>query len=74
MPEGWVAKAEWLHVDLGSPQVCSPATCGGNANVNFRAEVFRVGINIPLTALMPRCAEGGARPVLVAETIGVSYE
>jgi hypothetical protein len=54
MPEGWIGKAEWLHVNLGSPHVCTPATCGGNANVNFQAEVFRVGINIPLTALMPR--------------------
>jgi outer membrane immunogenic protein len=54
LPDGVIAKAEWLHVDLGSPRVCSPATCGGTANVSFRADVFRVGINIPLTALMPR--------------------
>ena len=53
LPEGWVAKAEWLHVDLGSPRVCTPTTCGGTANVKFQAEVFRVGINIPLTALIP---------------------
>ena len=54
MPGGWVAKAEWLHVDLGSPHVCSLTTCGGNANVKFQTDLFRVGINIPLTALMPR--------------------
>jgi outer membrane immunogenic protein len=54
MPEAWVGKAEWLHVDLGNPHVCTPATCGGNANVKFQADVFRVGINIPLTTLIPQ--------------------
>lgn len=54
LPEGLVVKAEWLHIDLGSPHVCTPSTCGGNADVKFQAEVFRVGLNVPLTALMPR--------------------
>ena len=29
-------------------------TGGGTANVTSRADVFRVGVSIPLTALMPR--------------------
>jgi len=54
LPDGVTGKIEWLHVDLGSPQVCSPATCGGVANVTSRTNVFRLGINIPLSALVPR--------------------
>jgi outer membrane immunogenic protein len=52
LPEGLTGKIEWLHVDLGSPQVCTPATCGGIANVTTRTDVFRLGINIPLSALI----------------------
>jgi opacity protein-like surface antigen len=40
-----VGKFEYLHVDLGSVQ-CTPATCGGTADVRSTQEVVRVGINL----------------------------
>jgi len=40
-----VGKFEYLHVDLGSVQ-CTPATCGGTADVRSTQEVFRAGINL----------------------------
>jgi outer membrane immunogenic protein len=45
LPGNWSAKAEYLHVDLGSFN-CGVA-CGGtpNENVSMRDNVFRAGVN-----------------------------
>lgn len=45
LPGNWSAKAEYLHVDLGSFN-CGTA-CGGtpNENVSMRDDVFRAGVN-----------------------------
>jgi outer membrane immunogenic protein len=45
LPGNWSAKAEYLHVDLGSFN-CG-ANCGGtpNENVSMRDNVFRAGVN-----------------------------
>jgi outer membrane immunogenic protein len=52
LPAGWTGKFEWLHADLGSPQICSVTTCGGVALVSYHADVLRLGIDIPLSTLL----------------------
>jgi outer membrane immunogenic protein len=54
LPDGITGKFEWLHVDLGSPTVCTPRTCGGTASVRFATDILRLGVSIPLSALLPR--------------------
>lgn len=63
LPAGWEGKLEWLHVDLGSSQLCNPPTCGGTAVIPFSSDVIRLGIDIPLTNLfggMAASATGSA--------------
>ena len=40
----WSAKLEYLYVDLGTA-TCSAATCGIDTDVNFKANLVRVGVN-----------------------------
>jgi outer membrane immunogenic protein len=53
LPDTVTGRLEWLHVDLGNPQVCGPKTCGGATNASFSSDIFRLGIAIPLSALLP---------------------
>jgi hypothetical protein len=71
LPASWTGKLEWLHVDLGSSQLCTPPTCGGTAVIPFSADVIRLGIDIPLTSLfggMTAPGAGGPPPAPPAST------
>lgn len=54
LPDAVTGRFEWLHVDLGNPRVCGPKNCGGVTNASFSSDIFRFGIAIPLSALLPR--------------------
>ena len=40
----WSTKLEYLYTDLGSA-TCDPAYCGVSTTADFKANLFRVGLN-----------------------------
>lgn len=54
LSEAVTGRLEWLHVDLGNPRVCGEKNCGGATNASFSSDIFRLGIAIPLSSLLPR--------------------
>ena len=53
LPDAVIGRLEWLHVDLGNPQVCGLKSCGGATNASFSSDIFRLGVAIPLSTLLP---------------------